>query len=292
MRLSCDEGSRYPRSVSAPQPLSLGQFLRAKRVCAAPIDAAKPARRRRTPGLRREEVAELANISPDWYARLEQDRAGSPSPIALTGICRALRLNASEEQYLHLLAGYAVPARSAAEDVLHPSTRAILRRLHDIPACVIGPRMDVLASNALYDLLFPDFSPHPKFGRNCVWAICCAPGAAAMLGDHEAAKQEAVAALRLAFASDQGNVALQELIAALRRDAPDFDTLWAMQHVAVKVHGQRVFKHPEVGTIVLDWHSFVSPAEPRQRVKMFEPADGASARALDALAQSRRCDAT
>ncbi|HET8938764.1 MAG TPA: helix-turn-helix transcriptional regulator [Polyangiales bacterium] len=269
--------------MRAPQSLSLGQFLRAKRHSAAPIDAAKQARRRRTPGLRREEVAELANISLDWYARLEQDRAGTPSPTALAGICRALRLNPSEEQYLHLLAGHLSPARSTVEQDLHPSTRAILRRLHDVPACVIGPSMDVLACNALYDALFPGFSAHPTWGRNCVWAICCAPGAAAMLDDHEAAKQEAVAALRLAFASDQSNVALQELIAALRRDAPDFDSLWAMQHVAVKAHGQRVFKHPEVATMVLDWHSFVSPAEPRQRVKMFEPADAASAHALEQL---------
>jgi hypothetical protein len=150
--------------------------------------------------------------------------------------------------------------------------------------------MDVLASNALYDALFTGFSAHPTWGRNCVWAICCAPGAAAMLGDHEAAKQEAVAALRLAFVGDKSNVALQELIAALKRDAPDFEALWAMQHVEVKAHGQRVFRHPEVATMVLDWHSFVSPAEPRQRVKMFEPADAASARALEKLRS--RVDAT
>jgi hypothetical protein len=142
----------------------------------------------------------------------------------------------------------------------------------------------VLASNPLYDAVFGDLAGHPQLGRNTVWAVCCSPGAERFFEDHAAAVRDNVAGLRLAFANFPDSTAFHELLAVLRRDMPDFDRLWAQQNVAVKAQGQRVIRHARVGRLLLRWHSLAPLEAAGQRVKLFEPADDASAHALERLA--------
>jgi len=291
------QGTRYPRTVSTPltDHASLGAFLRAKRERLKP-DATllRPSgvRPRRTPGLRREEVAELAGVSIDWYVRLEQNRAPAPSAAVLDSVSRALRLTRAERYYLFELAGRDPLREGEGEpmplDAVHPSARAVLRTIDSaLPACILGPRLDVLEANAVYDALHLGFGGHPRFGRNIVWFICCDPRAGEMLEDREALFGEAIGALRGGFARHLGHPGFLELIETLRVDCPAFNEHWAQHQVHEKTQGRKCFHHPQAGTIRLEWHSLVAREAPDQLLIVYQPRDEESRAALARLGAAR-----
>jgi len=294
-RVAGQQGSGYPRSVSTTltEHATLGAFLRAKREHLQPDPGFRPSglRPRRTPGLRREEVAELAGVSIDWYVRLEQNRAPSPSAAVLDSVSRALRLTPAERQYLFQLAGrdpqLAGDGAHARLDAVHPSACAVLGTIDPaLPACILGPRLDVLGANAVYDALHLGFGGHPRFGRNIVWFICCDPRAEALLEDRASLFAEAIGALRSGFARHLGHPDFLALIDALRQDCPAFNDHWAQHEVRQKAQGRKCFRHSVAGTMRLEWHSLVAREAPDQLLIVYQPRDDESRSALARLCRT------
>lgn len=239
--------------------MDVGVFLRSMRARQKPDDgAAAGKRRRRTPGLRREEVAERAGVSVDWYVRLEQGRADRPSVAVLDAVSRALALSAAERRYLFRIARGEEPSRVVAGEAVHPSLSAALALLTSQPAIVLGPRFDILASNRAGAALFLGFGEGP-FGRNAVHFTMCDPRAKALFPDHKKVARDSVGALRSAFARRPLDASFLALVAELSARSPAFVALWGEQHVADKGLGRKRFRHPEAGTMDLEVHSLAAP---------------------------------
>jgi transcriptional regulator with XRE-family HTH domain len=240
----------------------LAEFLRRRRGRVQPADAGLEAGgRRRVPGLRRQEVAQLAGMSVDYYVRLEQGRGPRPSRQMLTAISRALRLSDDERAYLYHLAGEMPgpppgPPRDVRPGVLH-----LLDRLDDTPAMVCDASYDVLAWNPMAAALLGDFSALPPGERNLIWRFFTdsrsrrrhdADGVAAFARD-------SVADLRAAAARYPGDARVRRLVERLRAASTEFAGLWAEQDVAVRRSARKRVRHPAVGWLDLDCESLHDP---------------------------------
>jgi transcriptional regulator with XRE-family HTH domain len=240
----------------------LAEFLRRRRARVQPADVGLAAgQRRRTPGLRREEVAQLAGMSVDYYIRLEQGRGPRPSRQMIGAIGRALRLSADELSYLHHLVGEIPgpppgPARDVRPGVLH-----LLDRLDDTPALVRDAKYDVLAWNSMAAALFADFSALEPSERNLIWRFFTD---AAAQQRHDSAGmrrfvRESVADLRTAAARYPHDPEVQGLITRLQAVSPEFNHLWAEQNVEVGHSKRKRFHHPALGWLDLDCESLHDP---------------------------------
>jgi transcriptional regulator with XRE-family HTH domain len=240
----------------------LAAFLRHRRARVRPADVGLEAGpRRRTPGLRRQEVAELANMSVDYYIRLEQGRGPRPSPQMLTAIGRALRLSDDERGYLNHLAGAApVPPSGPGRDV-RPSTLHLIERLDDTPALVCNARYDVLAWNRMAAALLGDFSVLPASERNIVLRFFTDPAARARHDPAGAAQfaRESVADLRAASARYPGDDILRGLIGRLLDSSAEFRDLWAEIEVRARRSTRKRLHHPAIGWLTLDCDALHDP---------------------------------
>lgn len=261
----------------------LADFLRSRRERVTPADVGIEAGgRRRTPGLRREEVAWLAGMSVDYYARLEQARGPHPSRQVLGALARALRLSEAERNYLHHLAGEPPkpppgPPRDVPQGVLR-----LLDRLDDVPAFVLDAKYDVLAWNPMAAALIADFSTWPANRRNLLWQSITASPARARY-DEEAARQfgrEIVGDLRAASARYPDDPGIAELIAALLDFSPEFAEMWARHEVHVRTSTTKVMDHPQVGRLDLDCEVLDIPQRD-QRLVLYTAAPGTAS--YDAL---------
>ncbi|MFJ9516819.1 helix-turn-helix transcriptional regulator [Kitasatospora sp. NPDC101801] len=213
----------------------LGAFLRARRRL-APVQAGSAGSRRRTPGLRREEVAVRAGISADYYARLEQGRQRVPTGPVLDGLAEALMLAAPERAYLHRLAHRQRPPTPAEPEPsgVPAATLALLGTLTEVPAFVTGPRFDLLACNPRADALLATPMARPAHERNLLWQVFCCPYAAAApdnLAPDGWIGADLVAGLRAHHADRPADRPLAALVGQLERWSPAFAALWA-QHRA------------------------------------------------------------
>lgn len=260
---------------------SVGEFLRHKRAQLTPEPArADGHRRRRTPGLRREEVAELAGVSVDWYTRLEQDRANGASPSVLEALSQALRLSADERRYLFRLARGIEPPCHVARETLHPSLAAALAAIHDLPAIACGPRLDILAANALGDALFRGFQREGPFPMNGVWFVFCDERARTLYPEYTRVAGEVVGALRAGLAQHPNDPEFRALIRALSERSELFVQLWSEQKVNDKTAVQKVFMNPIGGRLDFSLHT-LSPGEAReQRLIFYVPRDEATRQGL------------
>lgn len=223
----------------------LGEFLKARRGQVAPEDAGIPvAGRRRVPGLRRAELADLAGVSVPYLMRLEQGRDRRPSPQILDALARALQLDSDGAAHLHALAtGPSVPAVSRA---VAPEIQRLLDGWAGAAAFVRDRRFDVLASNALARALSPFYMP----GRNLIRDTFLDPSARTFFADWDTIAAQAVAGLRQEAGALAGDPAVTALIAELSADA-DFSALWARHDVrAVRGEAKR-FVHPVAGSLTL-----------------------------------------
>jgi transcriptional regulator with XRE-family HTH domain len=238
----------------------LGAFLRSRRMRLRPQDVGLPAgARRRTPGLRREEVAVLAHISTEYYARLEQGRAPRPSGEVLAGIAGALRLTAAESSHLHVLAGTA-PARAGRHrrDV-RPSILALLERLPQTAAIVVSATFEVLAWNDLAAALLEDFAARAPGDRNLARKAFLGParpGAALYsISDVAEFRHHVVTELRSTLARYPSDPAVTGLVAELRDGSPEFARLWERHDVEGGPTLRKTFRHPAVGEVTVDCDS-------------------------------------
>jgi transcriptional regulator with XRE-family HTH domain len=235
----------------------LARCLRAWRDRLAPGEAGLPAGgRRRAPGLRREEVAQLAGLSVDYLARLEQGRAAHPSPSVLAPLARALRLSDDERAHLFRVAGQAEPLPGHIDRHVGPSVQRVLDRLADVPVIVIDAAWTVVAANPLAVALVGDATrePEPR-DRNVAWRhFTGAPTRYRRDAEEDAQLEaEAVADLREAIGRYPDDEPLRSLIADLQEASPRFADLWARQaEVAPRTSSRKTVVHPEIGPITLD----------------------------------------
>lgn len=254
----------------------LADFLRRSRDRVRPQDAGLPAGpRRRIPGLRREEVAQLAGMSADYYIRLEQARGPQPSPQMLAALARALRLSTDERDHLYLLAGQRPPAARAAGDHVAPGLLHLLDQLPGTPAQVLGELGDVLAQNAMARALLGGVCTVSEHGRNVVWRWFADPAARAAYPaeEHGHYSRVHVADLRAAVGRRAGDPAATRLVERLRGASEEFAGLWELHEVAVRRHSRMRVLHPVIGPVDLDCQILLAP-EGDQRLVLLTPPPG------------------
>ncbi|MFF7470024.1 helix-turn-helix domain-containing protein [Streptomyces sp. NPDC008092] len=233
----------------------LADFLRHARTRLDPSDVGlPPGARRRTPGLRREEVASLAGMSADYYTRLEQSRGPRPSRQMLTALARALRLTQDERDHLFHLAGEEPPRREATSTHVGPGLLLVLDRLHDTPALVTTDCGEVLAQNALSRALSGDVLARPPRERNLLRRYFLDPSTHGVFPpeDRPARAREHVANLRAVAAARPGDPVPAALVAELLAGSEEFARLWSEHEVAVRRATTKRFLHPAVGLLELD----------------------------------------
>jgi transcriptional regulator with XRE-family HTH domain len=242
----------------------LADFLRRRREALQPDDVglARGARRR-TSGLRREEVALLASMSTDYYSRLEQQRGPQPSESMLAAIARALRLTRDERDHLFRLAGHTPPAPTTRSDHVSPAMLRVLDRL-DTPALVASDLGETLAQNPQAVALLGDRTTYAGLARSSIYRWFTDPAARAFHhpGDHDRLARSYVASLRLAMARRPDDERGLALVAALQAAGPAFTALWAEHDVTVRLAAERKrFLHPQVGEIALDCQTLVAESD-------------------------------
>jgi len=233
----------------------LGATLRTWRERVAPAEAGLPSgAQRRTPGLRREEVAHLAGLSVDYLARLEQGRARNPSPSVLEPLARALRLTDDEREHLFRLAGHGGPERGTMRRHLTPSIQRILDRLADTPVLVVDAALEVVAWNPLFAAVAGDPSGRTPRERNVAWGLFTgAPSRFSRdVAERARIEEETAADLREAAGRYPDDPRLAELIADLRAASPRFEALWQERPVAPRQASRKTVVHPEAGPITFD----------------------------------------
>ncbi|RPE44045.1 helix-turn-helix protein [Streptomyces sp. Ag109_O5-1] len=246
----------------------LADFLRHARTRLDPADVGlAPGARRRTPGLRREEVASLAGMSADYYTRLEQSRGPRPSRQMLTALARALRLTEDERDHLFHLAGEEPPRREATSSHVRPGLLLVLDRLHDTPALVTTDCGEVLAQNALSRALSGDVLARPPRERNLVRRFFLDPAARDLFPaeDRPQRAREQVANLRAVAAARPADPVPAALVAELLAGSEEFARLWSEHEVAVRRASTKRFLHPSVGLLELDCEVLLN-ADTRQHL--------------------------
>ncbi|MFB5676846.1 helix-turn-helix transcriptional regulator [Paenibacillus terreus] len=237
----------------------LAEFLRTRRACLTPEQVGLPSgERRRTPGLRRAEVAVLAGISVDWYTWLEQGRDIQVSTQVLDSLSRALRLNDSERKHLFLLAAGHLPA-----DHFDPQNNVslllqdFLDRQGESPAFVVNSRWDIVAWNRAATLVYGDYEAMSARDRNSVWRLFTTDYAKQLLGEHwEANAKHRLAQFRANYANTVGDPWWEEIIADLHRQSKEFREWWPLHHVVNAPEGEKLLFHPVVGALRFGHLSF------------------------------------
>lgn len=250
----------------------LGPFLKGRRAALSPTDLGLPegANRRRVRGLRREEVAQLAGVSVDYYTRIEQGRATAVSAEILDAVAGALRLNADERRYLHNMAirrpgGSAGPGRvCVAQPVprqrIRPQVQALLDGMGSTPALVLGKGQDILAWNRALGLLWPRLEEVPEERRNLALMMFLEPAAEQLHADADAVREQLVAGLRAASGRDPEEPRLCSVLLELRRRSPRFRELWEARAVMERRTGRHRLLHPAVGELELGYEKLIIPA--------------------------------
>lgn len=217
---------------------------------------------RRTPGLRREEVARLAHISVEYYARLEQARGSSPSRTVLSELARALRLTANERRHLFDLAGVAPEFPAGPRSDVPATLLNLLEHMTDIAAFVVNARYDVIAWNSLAAALFEDFSAVPRARRNLIYRHFLHPDPAArhygMSGAAEFGRL-AVGQLRTAASRYPTDPQIQAMVKTLSKYSAEFADLWDDHHVEIGFQHRKTMQHPMVGALELNCDTLVVP---------------------------------
>jgi transcriptional regulator with XRE-family HTH domain len=234
---------------------ALADFLRHRREALQPGDVGLPvSARRRTPGLRREDVAALAAMSTDYYTRLEQQRGPQPSEQMLGSIARALRLTGDERDYLFQLAGHAAPAPAAASSHVPPALLRVLDRLDDTPALILSNLGEVLVQNRMAAALFGDRTGYTGLARSEIYRWFTDPAERLHYPEDDRARQSRahVANLRAAHGSLGPQSRAGDIVRALQKESAEFTGLWERHEVARRFEDHKVLVHPELGEIEVD----------------------------------------
>ncbi|WP_405793713.1 helix-turn-helix transcriptional regulator [Streptomyces sp. NBC_01506] len=248
----------------------LGDFLRARRASLTPRSVGLPddGRLRRVPGLRREELAQLAHVSVDYVVRLEQGRTRRVSRPVLDALADALLLAPDERAYLFTVADVTrpAPARPPARQSVDPRLRQLLDGMSEIPAMILNRRMDVLAWNPAAAALLTDFEALPTAERNLIRLTFLDDDYRALYADWPRAARECVGVLRMEAGRCPDDRALAALIGELSVRDPDFRTWWASHQVRGPRQLTKTYLHPVVGALTLDVQQFSVDTQPEQQL--------------------------
>ncbi|MGE0216986.1 helix-turn-helix transcriptional regulator [Mycolicibacterium sp.] len=240
----------------------LADFLRSRREALVPADLGLPAgQRRRTAGLRREEVAALATISTDYYTRMEQRRAPQPSTDVVASLARALRLSTDERDHLFRLAGHNAPARSPGGESVSPATLRILDRLQDTPAQVMSALGETLVQTPAARALLGDETGYRGMARSVVyrWFTDDAARLVYPVEDHAVVGRSFVAGARMAYARDGADSRSAEIVEELRRRSAEFAELWGRHDVDQPMELHKRICHPKLGVLEVQCQSLYDP---------------------------------
>jgi transcriptional regulator with XRE-family HTH domain len=265
---------RLSRRAGERRRAELGDFLKARRARLSPGDfGMPPGSRRRTPGLRREEVALLAGVGVTWYTWLEQGRQINASTQVLDAVARTLRLERAEREHLYRLAE-ATPLRAeCSRQAVPDAIREIVSSLDPLPASVINSRYDVLMANDASEELFWEWHTMPCIHKNTLWCCVTEPSARAKLPEYESQVRYMVARLRSAYGRHVGDPDWEEDIRRLASLSREFAELWARHEVADPEPRALTYLHPVAGPLRLVLSELNVPELPEARISVYTPAD-------------------
>jgi len=291
--VSDDQQAGPARGAVRDRRRELGAFLRSRRARLRPADVGLPEWGvRRVPGLRREEVAQLANVGLTWYTWLEQGRQARPSASVLTAIADALRLDAHEREHLFALARDPDDQARGPKDHLRapasagPALDALVRGFEPAPAYAISARFDVLAHNRPAGLLFGDIGPGPGGPANMLHRGFTDPHWRTLIADWDQEAARHVAMYRAAMTIHLDDPAWTALPARLARLSPDFARFWASSDVAGPERRLKRFRHPSAGPLTLHSTSLLMADDPMIRIVILYPATASDAARLERLGLS------
>ena len=268
----------------------LSEFLKSRRARLTPADVGLTVQRngRRVAGLRREELALVAGVSADYYARLEQGRATNVSDQVLDAVAGALRLDELERRHL---ADLVRPPRRTADDQprVRPALRAMITALDPTPAVLHGPRLEVLALNRAASVLIDDFGAMPEPERNMVRWMFVDPKAREVYPDWPDIARQLVAILRVAGGRDATDDRLSALVDELSGISGDFTRFWAERDLFQHTHGPKRFHHEAVGTFTVNYETMHLPADTGLSLILYtaEPGSASEAKLRELVAVAR-----
>jgi transcriptional regulator with XRE-family HTH domain len=250
----------------------LGAYLKDRRAKLDPTAFGFPQARRRTPGLRREEVAQRAHISPTWYTWLEQGRGGAPSADVLDRIARALMLTDVEREHLFLLGlGRPPEVHYRTDEGVTPRLQRVLDALEPSPALIRSAAWDVVAWNRAVAVMLTDYGSLPPQRRNILRSIFLDPRARTAQYDWESVARFVVGAFRIDAARAGAAAAVEPLVDELCRLSPEFKAMWRDNDV--RSHGEAVkhIKHPVLGPIAFEYSTFAIDGRPDLGMVVYNP---------------------
>jgi len=271
-------------SERVPTETLLGTYLKDRRAKLDPAAFGYSAERRRTPGLRREEVAQRANISATWYTWLEQGRGGAPSAEVLDRIARALMLTDVEREHLFLLGlGRPPEVRYQKSDGVTPRLQRVLDALEPSPALIRTAIWDVVAWNRAATVILTDYGALPPEQRNVLRFIFLDPRVRAAQYDWESVARFVVGAFRVDAARAGAAAAVEPLVEELCRLSPEFAAMWRANAVHSHGEGIKYLRHPVVGLLGLEYSAFAVDGRPDLSMVVYNPATAADADKIASL---------
>jgi len=259
----------------------LGAYLRDRRARLDPAAFGFPAGRRRTPGLRREEVAQRAHISPTWYTWLEQGRGGAPSAEVLDRIAQALMLTDVEREHLFLLGlGRPPEVRYRKDDGVTPRLQRVLDALEPSPALIRTATWDVVAWNRAATVMLTDYASLPPGQRNILRFIFLDPRVRAAQYDWESVARFVVGAFRADAARAGAAAEVEPLVDELCRLSPEFEAMWRDNDVRTHGEGVKQIRHPVLGLIAFEFSAFAVDGRPDLSMVVYNPATPADAQKI------------
>ena len=267
---------------------SLGTYLKDRRAKLDPAAFGLPLSRRRTPGLRREEVAQRANVSSTWYTWLEQGRGGAPSADVLDRIARALMLTDVEREHLFLLGlGRPPEVRFHKTEGVTPRLQRLLDALEISPAIVKTPTWDVVAWNRAATVVLTDYSAIPPGQRNILRLMFRDSRVRAAQPDWESVARFVVAAFR-ADAARAGAANVKALVDELCQLSPEFEAMWRDNDVRTYGEGTKQLRHPVAGLIAMEFSAFAVDGRPDLGMVVYNPATPADADKIRSLLKLKK----
>ncbi|WP_369809765.1 helix-turn-helix transcriptional regulator [Parafrankia sp. EUN1f] len=266
-----------PRAERRRSDLAL--FLRSRRERITPDDVGMPpGPRRRTPGLRREEVAQLAGVGVTWYTWLEQGRPINASPQVLDAVARTLRLGPAEREHLYRLADTPQPHPAADEETtgIPADIRTILDGLDPLPAALVNARSDVLSFNATFAALVPCLANAPVSERNSIWFTFTAPPVCNPIVNSEELAAEHAGIFRYRYSQHLGEPEWQEFVHRLCAASPEFARLWASHDVVPPRPCNKIFRYPGIADIATRSTNLELSYQPGTRVIVYTPINDES----------------
>ncbi|MGH3242783.1 MAG: helix-turn-helix transcriptional regulator, partial [Spirillospora sp.] len=256
------------------EPTQLGEWLTSRRNRLDPDAVDLPTHgRRRVPGLRREEVAQLAGVGVTWYTWLEQGRPINASAQVLNAVARTLRLDGAEREHLYRLAEVPGAAAEGEAEGLPEDVQGILDTLTPLPAAVGNGRSDVLAWNAAFAVLFPRLVAAPPGERNSLWMVFTLPPCCNPVENLAEAAPGHVAVFRHRYSRHLDDPGWKDFVRRLQAASPEFARMWAAQDVALARPVPKDFRHPAVGVIRTRTMNMDITGSPDLRLIVYTPAD-------------------